>query len=339
MKEALNAITLEATEAVAAAQSEAEIEAVRVKYLGKKGELTAILKQMGSLSPEERPKMGQLVNEAKSEVEELITSKKNELQKKAVEEQLKAETIDITMPAKAVKSGRLHPLNTVLDDMIDIFQSMGFDVVDGPEVETDHYNFECLNVPKDHPARDMQDTFYLAENLLLRTQTSAAQIRTMETRKPPIRVICPGRVFRADEVDATHSPVFHQIEGLVVDKGVTMCDLKGVLEQFAHEIYGSDTKVKFRPSFFPFTEPSVEVDVTCSECGGKGCRGCKGSGWIEILGAGMVHPNVLKSCGIDPDEYSGFAFGIGLDRLTTTRYKISDIRLLFENDKRFLEQF
>ena len=339
MKEALNAITLEAKEAVAAAQSEAEIEAVRVKYLGKKGELTAILKQMGSLSPEERPKMGQLVNEAKSEVEELITSKKNELQKKAVEEQLKAETIDITMPAKEVKSGRLHPLNTVLDDMIDIFQSMGFDVVDGPEVETDHYNFECLNVPKDHPARDMQDTFYLAENLLLRTQTSAAQIRTMETRKPPIRVICPGRVFRADEVDATHSPVFHQIEGLVVDKGVTMCDLKGVLEQFAHEIYGSDTKVKFRPSFFPFTEPSVEVDVTCSECGGKGCRVCKGSGWIEILGAGMVHPNVLKSCGIDPDEYSGFAFGIGLDRLTTTRYKISDIRLLFENDKRFLEQF
>ena len=339
MKEALNAITLEAKEAVAAAQSEAEIEAVRVKYLGKKGELTAILKQMGSLSPEERPKMGQLVNEAKSEVEELITSKKNELQKKAVEEQLKAETIDITMPAKAVKSGRLHPLNTVLDDMIDIFQSMGFDVVDGPEVETDHYNFECLNVPKDHPARDMQDTFYLAENLLLRTQTSAAQIRTMETRKPPIRVICPGRVFRADEVDATHSPVFHQIEGLVVDKGVTMCDLKGVLEQFAHEIYGSDTKVKFRPSFFPFTEPSVEVDVTCSECGGKGCRVCKGSGWIEILGAGMVHPNVLKSCGIDPEEYSGFAFGIGLDRLTTTRYKISDIRLLFENDKRFLEQF
>ncbi len=339
MKETLKQITLAAKEAVANAENAAAIEEVRVKYLGKKGELTAILKQMGSLSPEERPKMGQLVNEAKSEVEALITEKKAELNKKAVEEKLKAETIDITMPAKKLKAGRLHPLNTVLDDMIDIFQSMGFDVVDGPEVETDHYNFECLNVPKDHPARDMQDTFYLAENLLLRTQTSAAQIRTMETRKPPIRVICPGRVFRADEVDATHSPVFHQIEGLVVDKGVTMCDLKGVLEQFAHEIYGSDTKVKFRPSFFPFTEPSVEVDVTCSECGGKGCRVCKGSGWIEILGAGMVHPNVLKSCGIDPEEYSGFAFGIGLDRLTTTRYKISDIRLLFENDKRFLEQF
>ena len=339
MKETLSAISLEAKNAVAEALDEASIEALRVKYLGKKGELTAILKQMGSLSPEERPKMGALVNEAKQELEVLIADKKVELKAKAQQEQLKAETIDITMPAKELKPGKLHPLNTVLDDMIDIFQSMGFDVVDGPEVETDHYNFECLNVPADHPARDMQDTFYLAENLLLRTQTSAAQIRTMETRKPPIRVICPGRVFRADEVDATHSPVFHQIEGLVVDKGVTMCDLKGVLEQFAHEIYGSDTKVKFRPSFFPFTEPSVEVDVTCSECGGKGCRVCKGSGWIEILGAGMVHPNVLRSCGIDPEEYSGFAFGIGLDRLTTTRYKISDIRLLFENDKRFLDQF
>ena len=339
MNEKLTALSLEAKNAVAACNDEGQIENVRVKYLGKKGELTAILKQMGSLSPEERPKIGQLVNEAKAELEGLIANKKEELKAAAQLEKLKNETIDITMPAKELKPGKLHPLNTVLDDMINIFQSMGFDVVDGPEVETDHYNFECLNVLADHPARDMQDTFYLAENLLLRTQTSAAQIRTMETRKPPIRVICPGRVFRADEVDATHSPVFHQIEGLVVDKGVTMCDLKGVLEEFAHEIYGSDTKVKFRPSFFPFTEPSVEVDVTCSECGGKGCRVCKGSGWIEILGAGMVHPNVLKSCGIDPEEYSGFAFGIGLDRLTTTRYKISDIRLLFENDKRFLDQF
>ncbi len=339
MQETLKNISQTAAAAVANCAEEAQIENLRVQYLGKKGELTAILKQMGSLSPEERPKMGALVNEAKQELEALITAKKEELKIKAQEAKLKEETIDITMPAKEIKPGKLHPLNTVLDDMINIFQSMGFDVVDGPEVETDHYNFECLNVPADHPARDMQDTFYLAENLLLRTQTSAAQIRTMETRKPPIRVICPGRVFRADEVDATHSPVFHQIEGLVVDKGVTMCDLKGVLEEFAHEIYGSDTKVKFRPSFFPFTEPSVEVDVTCSECGGKGCRVCKGSGWIEILGAGMVHPNVLKSCGIDPEEYSGFAFGIGLDRLTTTRYKISDIRLLFENDKRFLEQF
>ncbi|MBP3600066.1 MAG: phenylalanine--tRNA ligase subunit alpha [Clostridia bacterium] len=339
MKETLNSISIAAKEAIAAAADEAQIEEIRVKYLGKKGELTAILKQMGSLSPEERPKMGALVNEAKQELEALIGEKKEELKAAAQEAKLKEETIDITMPAKELKPGKLHPLNTVLDDMINIFQSMGFDVVDGPEVETDHYNFECLNVPADHPARDMQDTFYLAENILLRTQTSAAQIRTMETRKPPIRVICPGRVFRADEVDATHSPVFHQIEGLVVDKGITMCDLKGILEQFAHEIYGSETKVKFRPSFFPFTEPSVEVDVTCSECGGKGCRVCKGDGWIEILGAGMVHPNVLRSCGIDPEEYSGFAFGIGLDRLTTTRYKISDIRLLFENDKRFLDQF
>lgn len=339
MKEKLLAISLEAKNAIKDCSDQDQIENIRVKYLGKKGELTSILKMMGSLSPEERPKMGALVNEAKQELEQLIAAKKEELAAIALTEKLKTETIDITMPAKEFNIGKLHPLNTVLDDMINIFQSMGFDVVDGPEVETDYYNFECLNVPADHPARDMQDTFYLAENLLLRTQTSAAQIRTMETRKPPIRVICPGRVFRADEVDATHSPVFHQIEGLVVDKGVTMCDLKGVLEQFAHEIYGKDTKVKFRPSFFPFTEPSVEVDVTCSECGGKGCRICKGSGWIEILGAGMVHPNVLRSCGIDPDEYSGFAFGIGLDRLTTTRYKISDIRLLFENDKRFLEQF
>lgn len=339
MKIKLESIKNEAVAALNAAASLKETDEIRVKYLGKKGELTAILKQMGSLSAEERPKMGQLVNEAKAFLEELLAKKNEELSLAETEQKLKEETIDITMPSKKNKVGKLHPLNSVLDDMIDIFQSMGFDIVDGPEVETDHYNFESLNVPADHPARDMQDTFYLGENLLLRTQTSAAQIRTMENRTPPIRIICPGRVFRADEVDATHSPVFHQIEGLVVDKGVTMCDLKGVLEQFAQEIYGKDTAVKFRPSFFPFTEPSVEVDVTCSECGGKGCRVCKGSGWIEILGAGMVHPNVLRNCGIDPEVYSGFAFGIGLDRLTTTRYKISDIRLLFENDKRFLEQF
>ena len=339
MKEKIDAIRAAAKAAIEKTASENEIEELRVKYLGKKGELTAMLKQMGSLSPEERPAMGQLVNEAKQKLETLIAEKKAEMKQKAIEAKLKAETIDITMPAKEVKTGGIHPLNHVVNDMIDIFQSMGFDVVDGSEVETDHYNFECLNVPADHPARDMQDTFYLGENLLLRTQTSAAQIRTMETRKPPIRVICPGRVYRADEVDATHSPVFHQLEGLVVDKGITMCDLKGVLEQFAREIYGKDTKVRFRPSFFPFTEPSVEVDVSCSECGGKGCRVCKGAGWIEILGAGMVHPNVLRSCGIDPDVYTGFAFGIGIDRITTTRYKISDIRLLFENDKRFLEQF
>lgn len=339
MKEKLEQIKAAAQKAIAEAADEKGIDDIRVRFLGKKGELTAILKQMGGLSPEERPIIGQLANKIRTELEGNIESASKDFKEKADELKLKAETIDITMPAEPAVTGKLHPLNTVLNDLIDLFQSMGFDVVDGPEVETDHYNFEALNVPADHPARDMQDTFYIAENLLLRTQTSAAQIRTMETRKPPIKIICPGRVYRADEVDATHSPVFHQIEGLVVDKGITMCDLKGVLEQFAHEIYGPETEVKFRPSFFPFTEPSVEVDVTCSECRGKGCRVCKGSGWIEILGAGMVHPRVLKSCGIDPEEYSGFAFGIGLDRITTTRYKISDIRLLFENDLRFLSQF
>ncbi len=341
MKTKLEAIKAEALSAIATVNDEKELDAIRVRFLGKKGELTAILKQMGGLSPEERPIIGQLANKIRSEIEAQIDACSQQLKAKAIDAKLLEETLDITMPGKKPEKGGLHPLNIVLDDMIDIFRSMGFDVVDGPEFETDFYNFEALNVPQDHPARDMQDTFYIAENLLLRTQTSAAQIRTMTTRKPPIRIICPGRVYRADEVDATHSPVFHQIEGLVVDKGITMCDLKGVLEQFAQEIYGNDTKVKFRPSFFPFTEPSVEVDVSCPKCKGedKSCRVCKGTGWIEILGAGMVHPNVLRHCNIDPEEYSGFAFGIGLDRLTTTRYKISDIRLLFENDKRFLEQF
>ncbi len=341
MKTKLEAIKAEALLAIKNVSDQKELEAIRIQYLGKKGELTAILKQMGGLSPEERPIIGQLANKVRSEIVDAIDICSDSLKAKAIDAKLLEETVDVTMPGEKVEKGGLHPLNIVLDDMIDIFRSMGFDVVDGPEFETDFYNFEALNVPQDHPARDMQDTFYIAENLLLRTQTSAAQIRTMTTRKPPIRIICPGRVYRADEVDATHSPVFHQIEGLVVDKGITMCDLKGVLEQFAQEIYGEDTKVKFRPSFFPFTEPSVEVDVSCPECKGenKSCRVCKGTGWIEILGAGMVHPNVLRHCNIDPEEYTGFAFGIGLDRLTTTRYKISDIRLLFENDKRFLEQF
>ncbi len=339
MKEQLKNIQIKAKADVENAATLADIEELRVKYLGKKGEVSLVLKQLGQLSSEERPIIGQLANEVRADIENAIKDAKNRLEAEALNSRLAAERIDITMPGKVSAFGGLHPINIVLNDLIDIFQSMGFDVVDGPEVETDYYNFEALNVPADHPARDMQDTFYLNDNLLLRTQTSAAQIRTMKTRKPPIRIVCPGRVFRADEVDATHSPVFHQMEGLVVDRGVTMCDLLGVLEQFAREIYGPETKVKFRPSFFPFTEPSVEVDVTCSECGGKGCRVCKGSGWIEILGAGMVHPNVLRACGIDPEVYSGFAFGIGLDRLTTTRYKISDIRLLFENDVRFLEQF
>ena len=339
MKEQLRAISERAANALKEVKAQSELEELRVAYLGKKGELTSILKQMGKLSAEARPAMGQLANAVRSEIEAKIAEKTALIKKAEQDKKLEKETLDISLPGKKGKKGGLHPLNTVLKDMINIFQSMGFDVVDGPEIETEYYNFEALNVPADHPARDMQDTFYVGDGLILRSQTSATQIRTMENRKPPIRMICPGRVYRADDVDATHSPVFHQIEGLVVDKGITMCDLKGTLEQFAREIYGSDTKVKFRPSFFPFTEPSVEVDVSCSECGGKGCRVCKGSGWIEILGAGMVHPRVLERCGIDPEEYSGFAFGIGLDRLTTTRYKISDIRLLFENDIRFLSQF
>ena len=339
IKEELEQIRVNALAGIRAAESEKDIDDIRVRVLGKKGELTAILKQMGGLSAEERPVVGQMANAVRNELEEAIAAAMNEQKNKAQEKRLQAETLDVTMPAKTEKIGKLHPLSRVTEDMIDIFRSMGFDVVDGPEVETDFFNFEALNVPADHPARDMQDTFYLGDNLLLRTQTSAAQIRTMKSREVPIRIVCPGRVYRADEVDATHSPVFHQMEGLVVDKGITMCDLKGTLEQFAHEIYGPETKVKFRPSFFPFTEPSVEVDVSCSACKGEGCRVCKGTGWIEILGAGMVHPNVLRACGIDPEVYTGFAFGIGLDRLATTRYKISDIRLLFEDDARFLSQF
>ncbi len=339
MKEQLEALRSEALAGLEQLSTPKELEDFRVRYMGKKGLVTGLLRGMGALPAEERPVMGQLVNQLRQELEDAVAVKLETMEKELQAAKLQEEKLDVTMPGTKVKSGGLHPLNVVLEDLIDIFQSMGFDVVDGPEVETDYYCFEALNVPKDHPARDMQDTFYLNDNLLLRTQTSAAQARTLEERKPPIRIICPGRVFRADEVDATHSPVFHQIEGLVIDKGITMCDLKGVLEQFAHEIYGSDTKVRFRPSFFPFTEPSVEVDVSCSACGGKGCRVCKGAGWIEILGAGMVHPRVLEMGGIDPEEYTGFAFGIGLDRLTTTRYKISDIRLLFENDQRFLEQF
>ena len=336
MKEKLEALRRQALEELEKLNLPKDLEDFRVRVMGKKGPLTELL---GSLPAEERPKMGQLVNELRSTLETALKERETAVQATLKEQRMKEERLDITMPGKKAETGGLHPLNIVLADLIDIFQSMGFDVVDGPEVETDHYCFEALNLPQDHPARDMQDTFYITDSILLRTQTSAAQVRTMEQRKPPIRIICPGRVYRADEVDATHSPVFHQVEGLVVDKGITMCDLKGVLEQFAHEIYGPETKVRFRPSFFPFTEHSAEVDVTCSACGGKGCRVCKGEGWIEILGAGMVHPNVLRGCGIDPEVYSGFAFGIGLDRLTTTRYKISDIRLLFENDRRFLSQF
>ncbi len=339
LKEKLEQLRQQVLEQLNDMTDEKELNELRVRVMGKKGWLTEILRGMGGLPAEERPKAGQLVNRVRQELENKFDEVESNISELLKNARLKDESLDITLPGKKHELGGLHPLNGVLEELIDIFGSMGFDVVEGPEVETDYYNFEALNVPKDHPARDDQDTFYIAENLLLRTQTSSAQIRTMETQKPPIRMICPGRVYRADEVDATHSPVFHQMEGLVIDKGITMCDLKGVLEQFAKEIYGPETKVRFRPSFFPFTEPSVEVDVSCGVCGGKGCRVCKGAGWIEILGAGMVHPNVLSGCGIDPEIYSGFAFGVGLDRLTTTRHKISDIRLLFENDRRFLEQF
>ena len=341
MKQELEAIRAKALEAIGGAEKAEDLEALRVQYLGKKGELTAVLKQMGSLSAEERPVIGQLANEVRAKLEESVETRAKELAAKALEMKLKAEAVDVTIPGKAVKIGKKHPMYQVLDEIKDIFVGMGFEILEDREVETADYNFTKLNCLEGHPAREWTDTFYFTEDssILLRTQTSPMQIHAMETRSLPIRILAPGRVYRKDEVDATHSPVFHQLEGLVVDKGITMCDLKGVLEQFAREIYGKDTKVRFRPSFFPFTEPSVEVDVSCSECGGKGCRVCKGAGWIEILGAGMVHPNVLRSCGIDPDVYTGFAFGIGIDRITTTRYKISDIRLLFENDKRFLEQF
>lgn len=339
MKQQLEAIRAAAFDALDNASDMQAIEDVRIRFLGKKGELTSILKQMGSLSAEERPVIGQLANQVRSAIEERIAEAQSQMKEKAIEQKLKAETIDVTMPGTKYEVGKKHPLYKVLDEIKEIFLGMGFDVADGPEVELDYYNFEALNLPKDHPARDTQDTFYITENILLRTQTSPVQVRVMEKQKPPIRVISPGRVYRSDAVDATHSPVFHQIEGLVVDKGVTMGDLKGTLADFAKRLYGEDAVVRFRPHHFPFTEPSAEMDVMCFNCGGKGCRLCKGEGWIEILGCGMVHPKVLKNCGIDPEEYSGFAFGMGLERVVMRRYNIDDLRLFFENDQRFLNQF
>lgn len=335
----LEQIRAEAEAAMEKAASLQELDAVRVKYLGKKGELTAVLKTMGKLSPEERPKVGQMANE----VREVITAgidKRNELLKAAQQEmKLKAETIDVTLPGTKVEVGHKHPLSIVLDEVKEIFLGMGFEVVGGPEVEWDYYNFEALNIPKDHPARDTQDTFYITENMLLRTQTSGVQIRTMENKKPPIRMIAPGRVFRSDAVDATHSPLFHQIEGMAIDEGITMGDLKGTLETFAKKLYGEQTKIRLRPHHFPFTEPSCEIDVSCFKCGGCGCSMCKGEGWIEILGGGMVHPKVLRTGGIDPEKYSGFAFGVGLERIAMFRFGPDDMRLLYENDVRFLDQF
>lgn len=339
MKQQLEQLRDSALSSIASASEAAEIEALRVRFLGKKGELTAILKQMGKLSAEERPVIGALANEVREQLDAAIRTASADIAERALASRLEAEAIDVSMPGKLPALGHKHPMSIVLDETRDIFIGMGFQVADGPEVELDYYNFEALNLPKDHPARDTQDTFYISENVLLRTQTSPVQVRYMEKNKPPIRVISPGRVYRSDALDATHSPIFHQIEGLVVDKGITMGDLKGTLEVFAKRLYGEDAVCRFRPHHFPFTEPSAEMDIMCFNCQGKGCRLCKDEGWIEVLGAGMVHPKVLENCGIDSTVYSGYAFGIGLERITMRRYGIKDIRLFYENDMRFLKQF
>ena len=339
MKQQLENIENAAMAEASSSDSIKALDELRIKYLGKKGELTAILKQMGKLSAEERPVIGQLANKVRQGIEEAITSKMSALKAKEKERKMAAESIDITLPGKQQSIGKLHPLKIVENEIKEIFLGMGFSVADGPEVEYDYYNFEALNLPPDHPARDTQDTFYITDNILLRTQTSSVQVHVMENQKPPIRIISPGCVYRSDAVDATHSPLFHQIEGLVVDKGITMSDLKGTLETLMKKLYGNDCKIRLRPHHFPFTEPSAEVDVMCFNCHGEGCRICKGEGYIELLGAGMVHPKVLEGCGIDSSVYSGFAFGMGLERIVMRRFNISDMRLLFENDLRFLEQF
>ncbi len=339
MEQKLNDIVARALDKINAAASNKELVAVKVDVLGKSGELTGVLRNMKDLPVELRPVAGKLVNDARVKLEEAFEARFKLLYEEELKRKLDSEKIDITIDRDDIKRGGLHPLTHVKNEVIDFFVSLGFEVVESPEIETDHYNFNALNTPENHPARDMQDTFYVTKNILLRTQTSAGQIRVMEKKGPPIKMINIGRVFRSDDVDATHSPNFHQIEGLVVDKHITMCDLKGILDRFAKYYFGDGTKTRFRPSYFPFTEPSVEVDASCPHCGGKGCRVCKGTGWIEILGAGMVNRNVLSGCGIDPDEYTGFAFGIGLDRITVIRHGISDMRLEFENDLRFLKQF
>ena len=336
MKELLENIRKKAMDEIAHSE---DTEGLRIRYLGKKGELTAVLRGMGSVSPEERPAIGALANEIRTEIESALAAKAADQKKNALAHKLEAEALDVTIPGTVYTVGRRHPLAQTEKMLRDIFVGMGFSVAEGPEVEYDYYNFEALNLPKNHPARDTQDTFYITDNILLRSQTSPVQVRTMEVQKPPIRVISPGRVYRADPADATHSPIFHQVEGLVVDKGITMGDLKGILELFAKRMFGEETRIRFRPHHFPFTEPSAEVDVSCFVCGGKGCRLCKGEGWIEILGAGMVHPFVLSNCGIDPEVYSGFAFGMGIERIAMTRLGIDGMRLLYENDVRFLHQF
>ena len=339
MKEKLQNITTEALAKIEAATEISELNDIKVAILGKKGELTSVLKSMKDVAPEDRPKVGQMVNDARQEIEAKLEAKTTAITRAARAEKMKRETIDVTLPGVKKIDGHRHPNQIALEDLERVFIGMGYEVVEGPEVEYDKYNFELLNIPANHPAKDEQDTFYINKEILLRTQTSPVQARIMEQGKLPIRILSPGRVFRSDEVDAKHSPSFHQVEGLVLDKNITMADLKGTLDQFAKEFFGEKTKTKFRPHHFPFTEPSAEVDITCFKCGGKGCRVCKGSGWIEILGCGMVHPHVLEMCGIDPNEYSGFAFGIGLERVTLLKYEIDDMRLLYENDKRFLDQF
>ena len=341
MKEQLEKIRQEALGALESVKDAGELDALRVRFLGKKGELTAVLKQMGKLSAEERPVMGQLANSVRASIEQELEKRKADIHAAALEAKLASEAIDVTIPGKAVKIGKKHPMYQVLDEIKDIFVGMGFEILEDREVETADYNFTKLNCLEGHPAREWTDTFYFTEDssILLRTQTSPMQIHAMETRSLPIRILAPGRVYRKDEVDATHSPMFHQIEGMVIDKGVTMADLKGTLNAVMEELYGKGTVTRFRPHHFPFTEPSCEVDVSCFVCGGKGCSVCKGEGWIEILGAGMVHPNVLRMSGIDPDVYSGFAFGMGIERIVMTKYGISDMRLLYDNDVRFLGQF
>ena len=339
MKDKLKKIMDDAISQIDNSEQLEKLNEIKVAFLGKKGELTSVLKSMKDVAPEDRPKVGQMVNETRKIIEEKLEAKKEAFEKALMEEKLKSETIDVTLPGTKLMEGHRHPNNITLEEVDNIFVGMGYEVVEGPEVEYVFYNFEALNIHDNHPAKDEQDTFYITKNILLRSQTSSVQVHEMEKGKLPIRMIAPGRVFRSDEVDATHSPTFHQIEGLVVDKNITFADLKGTLQEFAKRLFGEDTKVKFRPHHFQFTEPSAEMDVTCFKCGGKGCRFCKGSGWVEILGCGMVHPHVLEMSGIDPEEYTGFAFGVGLERITLFKYEIDDMRLLYENDTRFLKQF
>lgn len=339
MQEQIEQIKKSALEEIQNAKDGKELNEVRVKYLGKKGELTLILRGMGGLSPEERPIIGNLVNQVRDELEAKIEEGEKHFADKIIEERLATENLDVTMPSKKLSLGSIHPITQVINDVKEIFIGMGYEIADGPEVELATYNFDKLNTPPDHPARDIQDTFYITDDIVLRSQTSPVQARVMEKQKPPIKIICPGAVYRSDSVDATHSPVFHQIEGLVIDKNISMADLKGTLAMFAKKCLGEKTEIRFRPHHFPFTEPSAEADVSCFVCGGKGCRVCKGEGWIELLGCGMVHPNVLRNCGIDPEEYSGFAFGFGVERIAMAKFGIDDMRLLYENDVRFLKQF